>query len=145
MKKMNLPKKHLPKSQKNLSRKEKLLPVIPSFKINQPKNKLNPSKKIHPKNISSMVMISKDLKKRQKKLGATSLDYSQRKNNKYMVEYDNKKIHFGSANAEDFITHKDPDRRDKYLSKAKKISDKDGHLTHLLPSYPNYWSIKLLN
>ena len=23
-----------------------------------------------------------------------------------MVEYDNKKIHFGSANTEDFITHK---------------------------------------
>ena len=80
-----------------------------------------------------------------KKLGASSLDYSQRKNNKYMVEYDNKKIHFGSANSEDYLTHKDPVRRDKYLTKAKKISNKDGQLTHLLPSYPNYWSVKLLN
>ena len=62
-----------------------------------------------------------------------------------MVEYDNKKIHFGSANSEDFIIHKDPVRRDKYLTKAKKITNKDGQLTHLLPSYPNYWSVKLLN
>ena len=87
----------------------------------------------------------KRLQKKAKKLGASSLDYSQRKDDKYMVEYDNKKIHFGSANSEDFITHKDPDRRDKYLTKAKKISNKDGQLTHQLPSYPNYWSVKLLN
>ena len=62
-----------------------------------------------------------------------------------MIEYDNKKIHFGSANTEDYLTHHDPDRRDKYLSKAKKITDKDGHLTHKLPFYPNYWSVNLLN
>ena len=62
-----------------------------------------------------------------------------------MAEYDNKKIHFGSANSEDCLTHKDPDRRVKYLTKAKKIVHKDGQITHLLPSYPNYWSIKLLN
>ena len=62
-----------------------------------------------------------------------------------MVEYNNKKIHFGSANTEDFITHKDPVRRDKYLTKAKKMSNKDGQLTHQIPSYPNYWSVKLLN
>ena len=84
-------------------------------------------------------MISKGYKKRQKKVGASSLDYSQRKNNKYMVEYN------GSVNTEDFIIHKDPDRRDKYLTKAMKISNKDGQLTHQLPSYPNYWSVKLLN
>ena len=90
-------------------------------------------------------MITKDFKKRQKKLGASSLDYSKRKNNKYVVEYGNKKIHFGSANTEDYLTHKDPDRRDKYLTKAMKISNKDGQLTHQLPTYPNYWSIKLLN
>ena len=62
-----------------------------------------------------------------------------------MVEYDNKKIHFGSANSEDFITHKDPVRRDKYPTKAKKISNKGGQLTQQIPSYPNYWSVNLLN
>ena len=56
--------KKLPQSQKNLSRKEKLLLTLILIKINQ----RNPSKKIHPKNISSKVMISKDFKKRQKNL-----------------------------------------------------------------------------
>ena len=90
-------------------------------------------------------MISKKLQKKAKKLGATSLDYSKRKNNKYMVEYNGKKIHFGSVNTEDYIIHKDSDRRDKYRVKAVKITNKDGQLTHQLPTYPNYWSIKLLN
>ena len=87
----------------------------------------------------------KKLQKKAKKLGASSLDYSKRKNYKYIIEYDNKKIHFGSANNEDFITHKDPVRRDKYFTKAKKISNKDGQLTYQIPSYPNYWSVTLLN
>ena len=62
-----------------------------------------------------------------------------------MVEYNGKKIHFDSANTEDFIIHKDPDRRDKYLAKAMKITNKDGEATYQLPSYPNYSSVKLLN
>ena len=52
----------------------------------------------------------KKLQKKAKKLGADSLQYSKRKNHKYMVEYNNKKIHFGSAKSEDFITHQDPIR-----------------------------------
>ena len=84
----------------------------------------------------------KRLQKKAKKLGATSLDYSKRKNSKYMVEYSSKKIHFGSVNTEDF---KDPDRRDKYLTKAMKITNKNGELTYQLPTYPNFWSVKLLN
>ena len=87
----------------------------------------------------------KKLQKKAKQLGASFLDYSKRKNNKYMVEYEGKKIHFGSVNTEDFIIHKDPDRRDKYLSKAMKITNKDGELTYQFPTYPNYWSVKLLN
>ena len=106
-------------------------------------------KRLIPKDSPQKYLVQGDdfkrLQKKAKKLGATSLDISQRKNYKYMVEYNNKKIHFGSANSEDFITHKDPVRRDKYLTKAKKISNKDGQLTHQIPSYPNYWSVKLLN
>ena len=78
----------------------------------------------------------KKLQKKAKKLGATSLDYSKRKNNKYMVEYKGKKIHFSSAHTEDFIIHKDPDRRDKYRVKAMKITNKNGELTYQLPTYP---------
>ena len=106
-------------------------------------------KKLIPKDNPQNYLVQGDdfkkLQKKAKKLGASSLEYSKRKNHKYLVEYDNKKIHFGSSNTEDYLTHKDPVRRDKYLSKAKKITDKDGRLTHLLPSCPNYWSVNLLN
>ena len=117
-----------------------------------PPSQLSPiikPKKVISKDPSQNYLVQGDdfkkLQKKAKKLGASSLDYSKRKNYKYIIEYDNKKIHFGSANTEDFITHKDPVRRDKYLTKAKKISNKDGQLTYQSSSYPNYWSVKLLN
>ena len=87
----------------------------------------------------------KKLQKKAKKLGADSLQYSKRKNLKYMVEYNDKKIHFGSAKTEDYLTHHDQVRREKYLNKAKRITDKDGRLTYELPFYQNYWSVNLLN
>ena len=65
-------KKTSPKKSKNLSRKEKLLLILMLITINhlkKSKNQRNLSKKTHPKNISSKVMISKDFKKRQKNLG----------------------------------------------------------------------------
>ena len=141
MKKMNLLQKLLPKSQKKIVKKRK------TSSINN-ENQDKPKKLIQKDSPQKYLLQGEDFKKLQKKakkLGATSLDVSQRKNHKYLVEYDNKTIHFGSANTEDFITHKDPLRRDKYLTKAKKISNKDGQLTHQIPSYPNYWSVKLLN
>ena len=42
------------------------------------------------------------LVKKAKKLGATSLGYSNRVNNKYVVEYEGKKKHFGSVKKDDF-------------------------------------------
>ena len=93
-------------------------------------------KKSSPKVTHKKILVKGDdfkkLQKKAKTLGATSLDYS-------------KKIHFGSANTEDYLTHNDPDRREKYLTKAMKITNKNGDCTYLFPEYPNYWSIKLLN
>ena len=85
----------------------------------------------------------KKLQRKAKKLGAKYLDYS--KNNKYVVEYEGKEIHFGSTKYEDYLIHKDLDRREKYLAKAKKITNKNGDFTYEFPSYPYYWSVKLLN
>ena len=87
----------------------------------------------------------KKLHRKAKKLGAKYLDYSKRKNNKYVVEYEGKKIHFGSTKYEDYLMHKDLDRREKYLAKAKKITSKNSDFTYDSPSFPNYWSVKLLN
>ena len=89
-------------------------------------------------------MISKKLQRKAKKLGAKSLGYSNRKNNKYVVDYEGKKIHFGSSKYEDYLIHKDKERRDKYLARAKKITNKNGDVTYESPSYPNYWSVNLL-
>ena len=129
-----------PKRPKNVKRLK--TPPIEGSPIIKPKKVIS---KNSPQNFLAQGDDFKKLQKKAKKLGADSLQYSKRKNYKYLIEYDNKKIHFGSANTEDFITHKDPVRRDKYLTKAKKISNKDGQLTHQIPSYPNYWSVNLLN
>ena len=85
------------------------------------------------------------LTKRAKKLGAESLDYSTRKNNKYMATLPSgKKVHFGSPKYPDYLIHKDKERRDKYLARATKIKNKQGELTYTNPESSNYWSIKLL-
>ena len=87
----------------------------------------------------------KKLTQNAKKLGAESLDYSTRKNNKYMVTLESgKKVHFGSTKYADYLTHKDKDRRDKYLNRATKIKNKQGELTFNNPESANFWSVNLL-
>ena len=86
-----------------------------------------------------------ELVKKAKELGAESLGYSTRKNNKYMVQLpDGKKIHFGSPKYEDFLGHKDENRRNKYRARAMKIKNKKGDLTYTNPESPNFWAINLL-
>ena len=80
------------------------------------------------------VVTGKDFKKLTKKaknLGAESLGYSKRKNNKYVVTLPGgKNLHFGSSQYPDFLIHKDEERKDKYLARAKKIKNKKGELTY---------------
>ena len=86
-----------------------------------------------------------ELISKAKDLGAESLDYSPRKNNKYMVTLPSgKKVHFGSSQNEDYTIHKDKERRDKYLSRAMKIKNKKGELTYTKPESSNFWSVNLL-
>ena len=85
------------------------------------------------------------LSKKAKKLGAESLDYSKRKNNKYVVKLPSgKNLHFGSSQYPDFLIHKDNERKEKYLSRAMKIKNKKGELTYENPESANYRSVKLL-
>ena len=87
----------------------------------------------------------KKLTKKAKKLGAESLDYSTRKNNKYVATLPiGKKIHFGSAQYPDFLIHKDKERKERYLARAKKIKNKQGELTFTNPESANFWSVNLL-
>ena len=101
-----------------------------------------------PSDDEKYVVIGKDFKKLTRnaiKLGAESLDYSTRKNNKYMATLPSgKKVHFGSPKYPDYTIHKDKERRDKYLSRATKIKNKQGELTYTNPEFSNYWSVNLL-
>ena len=128
--------------QKPIKVKRLKTPPLQDSPIIQPKKSIS---KDPPQKYLAQGANFKKLQKKAKKLGADSLQYSKRKNNKYMVEYNDKKIHFGSTKTEDYLTHHDQVRREKYLNKAKRITDKDGRLTHELPFYPNYWSVNLLN
>ena len=85
------------------------------------------------------------LNKKAKKLGAESLDYSKRKNNKYVVKLPSgKNLHFGSSQYPDYLIHKDNERKEKYLSRAMKIKNKKGELTYENPESANFWSVNLL-
>ena len=94
------------------------------------------------------VVSGKEFKKltsKAKKLGAESLDYSTRKNNKYVATLSSgKKIHFGSSNYPDYLIHKDKERKERYLARAKKIKNKQGELTYTNPESANFWSVNLL-
>lgn len=95
--------------------------------------------------IQIMFQMKNILTRNAKKLGAESLDYSTRKNNKYMATLQSgKKVHFGSSKYPDYLIHKDKDQRDKYLFRAKKIKNKQGELTYTNPESANYWSVNLL-
>ena len=87
----------------------------------------------------------KKLTRNAKKLGAESLDYSTRKNNKYMATLSSgKKVQFGSPNYPDYLIHQDKERRDRYLARATKIKNEQRELTYTNPESANYWSVNLL-
>jgi hypothetical protein len=80
---------------------------------------------------------------------------STKKNKKYMVIYKNKIIHFGDKRYQQYedktdvklyskLNHFDKKRRKSYLLRAKGIKDKQGNLTYLMKSSPNYYSVKYL-
>ena len=120
-------KKNSPKKTKKLVKKRETSSGS-SVDQDQEKSIKKPKKSTHKESPKKSLIKGDDFKKLQKKakkLGATSLDYSKRKNNKYMVEYNGKKIHFGFVNTEDYIIHKDTDRRNKYLTKSQ---NKNGEL-----------------
>ena len=98
--------------------------------------------------MKNMLLLVKHLKKltnQAKKLGAQSLDYSTRKNNKYMATLSSgKKVHFGSLDYPDYLIHNDIERRDRYLARATKIKNKQGELTYTNPESSTFWSVNLL-
>ena len=70
------------------------------------------------------VVTGKDfanLTKKALKLAATALDFSNRIVSILLRSKMEKKVHFGNPKYEDYLLHKDEERRKKYLARAKKI------------------------
>ena len=94
------------------------------------------------------VVTGKDfvkLTKKAQELGVESLNYSKRKNNKYVATVPGgKKIHFRSPSYPDYLIHKGEYRKDRYLARGKEINNRQGKLTWENPESVNYWSVRLL-
>ena len=71
-------------------------------------------------------MVSSAIKTKAYSYGAQDIVNSWQLNKKYAVYYNDRWIHFGDIRYDDFTTHKDPDRRRNYRSRASKITNKYG-------------------
>ena len=85
-----------------------------------------------------------DLKKKALELGASYFGRSNRKDKRYVVIYDNKKIHFGKFGGNTFIDHHDLKKRNAWRNRHSKIKNKKGEYVYLLKSSPSYWAWNLL-
>lgn len=55
-----------------------------------------------------------------------------------------KTVHFGSAGYEDFLNHKDIERRERYKARHSKIFKKDGKRAVDDIFSPSFWALHLL-
>lgn len=93
--------------------------------------------------------MTPDAKLRKVNAKARALGYgpvrrSPRRTKKFVVEVGGRDVHFGHPAYEDFLDHRDPERRRRYLRRAKAIRDAAGRLTWTDPASPNYWSVRVL-
>lgn len=78
------------------------------------------------------------------KLGASDFNFSNRKNKRFYVVYNNKTIHFGSKNGSAFIDHHDPVKRKNWQARHSRIINKEGIPFYKIKTSPSHWSYYLL-
>lgn len=86
----------------------------------------------------------KEAQLKAKSLGLSIPHSSHRKGKKLVVVHNGKKIHFGQLGMEDYLIHRDSDRRDRFRARAEGILKKDGQPAYLDPDQPLYWSYNIL-
>lgn len=74
-------------------------------------------------------------KNSDKFLGDTKIMISSRKNKKYMIEHNGKKIHFGQMGFEDYTKHRDMNRRDLFRKRNHKWANAEKYS----PSWLSYY------
>jgi len=72
------------------------------------------------------------------------IEKSSSPNHRYQIEVYGKKIYFGSPNMDNYLIHRDNQRRDNYLKRSSKIKNKEGKFTRSSPLSPNYFSRRVL-
>jgi len=84
------------------------------------------------------------LEKKAFDLGATEFGKSKRKDKKYYVVYQGKKINFGSASGQTFLDHGDEKKKENWKKRHSKIVDKDGVPFYTKKNSAEHWSYYLL-
>lgn len=79
-------------------------------------------------------------------LGGSDFNFSTRKNKRFMVTYNNKKIHFGDPWGVPYIELNESfqNKRKAYFARHSKIKNKKGEYVIHLKTSPAYWSANLL-
>lgn len=84
------------------------------------------------------------LKEKALKLGATEFGKSKRKDKKYFVLYEGKKINFGSATGQTFLDHGDEKKKENWKARHSKIKDKAGVPFYTKKNSAEFWSTNIL-
>jgi hypothetical protein len=93
------------------------------------------------KNLIPLEDLYKVIKEKDLNNYISSYGYSKRKNKKYYVILkDDKVVHFGDTRYEDYLIHKDNNRRSKFRNRFKKLYEKNKSNLNA----PIYWSFNIL-
>lgn len=85
-----------------------------------------------------------DILRKAERYCATQFGYSDKKNKRFYVVFNNKMIHFGSKTNNTFIDHGNKQIRDDWQKRHSKILLKDGSPAYLDKKQPAFWSYRLL-
>jgi hypothetical protein len=93
------------------------------------------------KNLVSLDILFKVIKDNKLNDVISSYGYSKRKNKKYYVILkDDSVVHFGDKRYEDYLIHKNNNRRSKFRTRFKKLYEKNKSNLNA----PIYWSFNIL-
>lgn len=86
----------------------------------------------------------KVLEKKAKKLGASEFGVSDKKEKRFYVIYQNKKINFGSRTGSTYIDHRNKIKRDAWIARHSKVRNKRGEYVINDPTSASFWSHRIL-
>ena len=107
-----------------------------------------------PEDIVKKIRKLKGGKRNYKTIKGYKYYVSDKPDKKLMVDVNGKRLYFGATGYEQYkdktgllnpdSNHLDKARRNRYLMRAKKITDKEGNLTYLNPESSNYHAVNIL-